>query len=152
MLQPNDTDSGVSISSLSDGSILFIWSIRTWVQAAFQQRCVVRTLYPPYQQHQRVDAISVLDECMSVLSACAYRPVSIRCPHTQVLSEDEYVLVEVLQALQRGHEQTAEKKLSPIVAGRLNRTFRRVAQEYVLLMHSASLNFSGVRNLRLVES
>ncbi|MEM7101217.1 MAG: hypothetical protein AAF541_23345 [Pseudomonadota bacterium] len=152
MVQLNDADSGVNISSLSNGSILFIWSIRAWVQAAYQQQCVVRTLYPPYQQHNRVDAITTLDECMSVLCACAYRPVSIRSPHTESLSSDEYALVEVLQALQRGQDRIAESKLKPLVAGRLNNTFRRVAQEYVSRMQTASLNFSGMRHLRLVKS
>jgi len=141
---------GIRTSALSQGSALFVWSAREWAYAARSRQCVMRALISRYQGLGCMQAIQLIDECMMLLAAAAFRPVCIHNPQDSEISRDEYSLVLVLQALQRNQPDVAQAELSPLIAGRLNHTFRRAAADYVEVLRAAELSCVGVRALNLV--
>ncbi len=149
--QPRPPQS-VNLQSLAPGAGLFVSSAREWARAARRRQCVMRPLVGRYQQMGCLDALALLDECMSLLAAAAFRPVCIHCPQAAQLSADEYRLALLLQALQREDSGSARSALAPIVAGRLNFSVRRAAADYVKVVVAARLSCIGVRHLRLVAS
>lgn len=141
---------GIRTTALSNGSQLFVWSARNWAYAARSRHCVMRALISRYQALGCMDALQLIDECMVLLAAAAFRPVCIHNPEDSEISRDEYSLVLVLQALQRNKADVAQAELSPMIAGRLNHTFRRAAADYVDVLGAADLSCVGVRALNLV--
>ena len=144
--------STIALDSLSEGAQLFIQGVRRWAEAARQRQCVKRALIPGYASFGCTDAIDALDELMSVIAVSAYRPVHVCAPDAVKLSEDEYTLLTSIRALQRRQETLAREALSKIIAGGLNRTFRRVARAYLDITQAAGLDTTGLRKLTLVES
>ncbi len=98
-----------------------------------------------------MDAIPVIDECMSILALSAFRPINIRCPHAEQVSSDEYELAMILQSVQRDDHADATGRAATILAGRFSTTYIRVVRDNITLLSSTALSFSGVRALALVH-
>ena len=78
-----ETAEALPATSLSAGAELFVWSVREWLAAARERRCVKRNMIPRYHAVECVDAIVLLDEMMcllavSALRMCEKRPIADR--------------------------------------------------------------------------
>ncbi len=138
-------------TSLSAGAELFVWSVREWLAAARERRCVKRNLIPRYHAVECVDAILPLDEMMCLLAVSALRPIQIRHCGCSALSDDEMRLVQCLRAVQRGDDELAGQHLASLLPGPFSRTFLRPARQYASAICSADLRFTGARHLMVVE-
>ena len=137
-------------ASLSHGGQLFVWSLRQWTLSARAKRCIVRDMWPQYHARRCADAIALVDEMISLLALAAFRPVNIRCPASARVSRDELILLQSLQAIQRGNDNEARNILSPVISGRLSHSFCRVAQLYVESLTAAGMSVTGVSYLAAV--
>ena len=141
----------LSAASLPNGSSLFVWSIREWLAAAREQRCIKRGLIPRYHAADCVDAIVLLDEMMCLLAVSALRPIRIGSSDASALSEDETRLVQALRAVQRTDDHLAGTLLAAMMPLPFNQTFLRTARLYVAALRTAGLAFTGARHLTAVE-
>ena len=143
---------GLACDSLSAGGQLFVWGARQWVVSSRGRRCITRDLLPRYQSHGCEEGVGFLDEMMSVLSLAACRPVEIRCPCTVHLGADETLLLTSLRAMQRGDEAGATLQLNHVIRGRLNRSFRRAAEDFVAALGRAGESLAGASYLQTVTN
>ena len=139
-----------TLGELGQGAEMFITSIRTWVGAARSRTCVYQVLADTYLKANCPHALTILDELLCLLSAAAIHPVTIHCSHKELLSLDEIQLMRVLQAIERRQVRIAQFEVTELIQGPLNRTFRRIAGDYVHELNSAGLAFSN-NTLRLVH-
>ena len=141
----------VKLSELEDGAAIFVWTLRQWAQAARSRVCMNEALAAPYVNANCPLAITLADEMFCLLSAAVHRPIDVFCHHANHLSADEERLVLVLQALERQQAEPAQTDLSQLIVGPLNRTFCRIAVEYIGELKKVDLSCIGIRKLRLVD-
>ncbi len=137
-------------SALSVGAQLFVFSGRQWLMTDRSTSCVNDALQPFYDRYNAGSALLLLDELMSQLNVTACRPVIIHCPCRARLGEDELLLVQTLQCVQRGDAPGAANMLAPVFAGTFATTFLRIASSYVAELLAADLSLTGVRYLSAV--
>lgn len=146
-----ETPSLPTLSQLDTGAEIFITSTRIWVNAAKARTCIYQVLADTYIKANCPHGLTVLDELLCLLSTAAIRPVTIHCHHKNLLSPDEVQLMRILQAIEGEQVRVAQFEVTELIKGPLNRTFRRIAEEYVRVLNAAGLSFKNANELRLVH-
>ena len=59
--------------------------------------------------------------------------------------------MRILQAIEGEQVRVAQFEVTELIKGPLNRTFRRIAEEYVRVLNAAGLSFKNANELRLVH-
>jgi hypothetical protein len=118
----DDISAELPIADLDFASQLFVWGIRSWVQALKTKRHFSQVTGNAFSRFNLVQSATALDDLMTVVAAAAARMIDVRCIRCPALSPDEAILIDALISSQRQEYFKATvvlRKMLPGAAARI---------------------------------
>lgn len=102
-------------TDLSASERLVLHACRDWLVAVRADADPAAALRPPLAMHGIPDAALSVDALLGVVARAARRPIDLRCPRCEKLSEDEARLLHAAALAQRGQPEMAEDILRALL-------------------------------------
>ena len=142
----------VRVSELSQGSQIFIWSIRQWVVSRRSLRCVGCDLASTYGRLGCKPAIAHLDQFMKRIVFAPLRPLELRHPQFPTLSQDERTMLRVPQAVNNPTDRRSARSAAAQLVSDGSEDLVEFALRYVAALARSGLTLNDYRHLRLTWS
>lgn len=105
----------VSLHDLNPPEQFLLWAIRIWVRIAVHPQKARDVMERAFSQVGAPEGGQQFHRLMMALTSSATRRISIRCPRSFAVLEDECGLLEILILAQSGHDGLAHQALSAYV-------------------------------------
>ena len=143
----------ITISDLSRGAQLTLWSIRRWVRNRSASGSEGPSIHAVFSQSGiNNEAAEILSELLTLLSVIGIRRVRIQHISASHLTGDEVLILRVLRWLQVGQRKTGSLGISRLVRCDLANAFCRIGEAYAAVLAKHNLTFDMITNLSLVET
>lgn len=142
----------VRVAELSQGSQIFIWSIRQWLVSRRSLRCAGCDLSSTYIRLGCKPAIAHLDQFMRRIVYTPVRPLELRHPQFPTLSQDERTMLRVPQTVHRYAERKAAIGAASQLVSDNREDLLEFASRYVTALAASGLTLNNYRHLRLTWS
>jgi hypothetical protein len=110
------------IATLDFAGQLFVWGVRSWVQALKARQDFNRVAGDAFARFNLAPSAAALEDLMTMIAASAARMIDIRCIRCPALSPDEAILIAALASAQRNEYFMATlllRKMLPGTAARI---------------------------------